>query len=89
MRHIEYKTFQLTCALEGPVNGTNYFIYDIAVRNTDGEFMFHISRYELSKFDTECLLSGDEELAVRAFENILASRKAGVADIENFLHKIK
>lgn len=85
MKKIKYEHFTVECALEGPVTTDNYWKYDIDIiwyKENKFEDIVIIPRTILCKYDTEALLSGNEQEAQRGLNNV-------IRNMEYHINKLK
>lgn len=85
MKKIKYQNFTVECALEEPVTTDNYWKYDIDIiwyKENKFEDIVIIPRTILCKYDTEALLSGNEQEAQRGLDNV-------IRNIEYHISKLK
>ena len=85
MKKIKYQHFTVECALEEPVIIDNYWKYDIDIvwyKENKFEDIVIIPRTILCKYDTEALLSGNEQEAQRGLNNV-------IRNMEYHINKLK
>ena len=85
MKKIKYQNFTVECALEEPVTTDNYWKYDIDIiwyKENKFEDIVVIPRTILCKYDTEALLSGNEQEAQRGLNNV-------IRNMEYHINKLK
>ena len=85
MKKIKYQHFTVECALEEPVTTDNYWKYDIDIvwyKENKFEDIVIIPKTILCKYDTEALLSGNEQEAQRGLNNV-------IINMEYHINKLK
>lgn len=85
MKKIKYQNFTVECALEEPVTTDNYWKYDIDIiwyKENKFEDIVIIPRTILCKYDTEALLSDNEQEAQRGLNNV-------IRNMEYHINKLK
>lgn len=81
MGTIKYEHFTVQCALEGPVTTDNFWKYNInIIQYKDNKFedIVIIPKTVLCKYDTEALLSGNEEEAQNGLRNVIRNMEYDV-----------
>jgi len=85
MKRINYKHFTVECALEEPVTTDNYWKYDIDIiwyKENKFEDIVIIPRTMLCKYDTEALLSGNEQEAQRGLDNVIRNMEYRISKLK-------
>ena len=85
MKKIKYQNFTVECALEEPVTTDNYWKYDIDIiwyKENKFEDIVIIPRTILCKYDTEALLSGNEEEAQRGLSNVIRNMEYHISKLK-------
>lgn len=86
MRTIKYKHFTVQCALEEPVTTDNFYKHSITVYMDSSIDPFCgitiIPKEILCKYDTEALLSGDEEEAKKGLEHVIKNMREQINMLE-------
>ena len=85
MKRINYKHFTVECALEEPVTTDNYWKYDIDIiwyKENKFEDIVIIPRTMLCKYDTEALLSGNEQEAQKGLNNVVRNMEYHISKLK-------
>ena len=85
MKKIKYQNFTVECALEEPVTTDNYWKYDIDIiwyKENKFEDIVIIPRTILCKYDTEALLSGNEQECQRALDNVIRNMEYHISKLK-------
>ena len=85
MISIKYQNFTVECALEEPVTADNYWKYDIDIiwyKENKFEDIVIIPRTILCKYDTEALLSGNEQEAQRGLDNVIRNMEYHISKLK-------
>ena len=85
MKKIKYQNFTVECALEEPVTTDNYWKYDIDIiwyKENKFEDIVIIPRTILCKYDTEALLSGNEQEAQRGLNNVVRNMEYHISKLK-------
>ena len=85
MKKIKYQHFTVECALEEPVTIDNYWKYDIDIvwyKENKFEDIVIIPRTILCKYDTEALLSGNEQEAQRGLNNVVRNMEYHISKLK-------
>lgn len=85
MKKIKYQNFTVECALEEPVTTDNYWKYDIDIiwyKENKFEDIVIIPRTILCKYDTEALLSGNEQEAQRGLNNVIRNMEYHISKLK-------
>ena len=85
MKKIKYQHFTVECALEEPVTVDNFWKFDIDIlqyKDNKFEDIVIIPRTILCKYDTEALLSGDEQEAQRGLNNIIRNMEYHISKLK-------
>jgi len=85
MKKIKYQNFTVECALEEPVTTDNYWKYDIDIlwyKENKFEDIVIIPRTILCKYDTEALLSGNEQEAQRGLDNVIRNMEYHISKLK-------
>lgn len=85
MKKIKYEHFTVECALEEPVTTDNYWKYDIDIiwyKENKFEDIVIIPRTILCKYDTEALLSGNEQEAQRGLDNVIRNMEYHISKLK-------
>lgn len=85
MKKIKYKNFIVECALEEPVTTDNYWKHDIDIvwyKENKFEDIVIIPRTILCKYDTEALLSGNEQEAQRGLNNVIRNMEYHISKLK-------
>ncbi len=86
MKKIKYEHFTVECALEEPVTIDNFWKYniDILQYTEEGKFkdIVTIPKTILCKYDTEALLSGNEQEAQRGLNNVIRNMEYHISKLK-------
>ena len=85
MKKIKYQNFTVECALEEPVTTDNYWKYDIDIiwyKENKFDDIVIIPRTILCKYDTEALLSGNEQEAQRGLDNVIRNMEYHISKLK-------
>ena len=85
MKKIKYEHFTVECALEEPMTTDNYWKYDIDIiwyKENKFEDIVIIPRTILCKYDTEALLSGNEQEAQRGLNNVIRNMEYHISKLK-------
>ncbi len=86
MKKIKYQNFTVECALEEPVTTDNFWKYniDILQYTEEGKFkdIVTIPTTILCKYDTEALLSGNEQEAQRGLNNVIRNMEYHISKLK-------
>jgi len=85
MKKIKYQNFTVECALEEPVTTDNYWKYDIDIiwyKENKFEDIVIIPRTVLCKYDTEALLSGNEQEAQRGLDSVIRNMEYHISKLK-------
>ena len=85
MKKIKYQHFTVECALDEPVTTDNFWKYDIDIlwyKDNKFEDIVIIPKTILCKYDTEALLSGNEEEAQRGLNNVIRNMEYHISKLK-------